>query len=74
MDHHTVQGRFATLTTTRLADACIRAQLPVRCAPALLRPVVPGSGWLGVRARPGMRAASMSSWRRSKRQCRATSW
>src|ERR1700734_2544145 len=39
--------RFATLTTAHLADACIRAQLPVRCAPALLRAVVPGSRLAG---------------------------
>jgi 4-hydroxy-4-methyl-2-oxoglutarate aldolase len=39
--------RFATLTTAHLADACIRAGLPVRCAPASTRAVVPGSRVLG---------------------------
>jgi regulator of RNase E activity RraA len=47
MDGHELRRRFATLTTAHLADACIRAQLPVRCAPALLRAVVPGSRLAG---------------------------
>ncbi|MCX4745612.1 RraA family protein [Kitasatospora sp. NBC_01287] len=42
MDHHELQQRFETLTTAHLADACLRAQVPVRCAPAPLRAVVPG--------------------------------
>jgi hypothetical protein len=32
--------RLATLTTAHVADACLRAQIPVRCAPALLQAVV----------------------------------
>jgi regulator of RNase E activity RraA len=40
MDHQELRQRFATLTTAHLADACIRAQVPVRCAPALLQAVV----------------------------------
>jgi regulator of RNase E activity RraA len=47
MDGQELRRRFATLTTAHLADACIRAQLPVRCAPALLRAVVPGSRLAG---------------------------
>lgn len=47
MDHQELRQRFATLTTAHLADACIRAQLPVRCAPALLHAVVPGSRLAG---------------------------
>jgi regulator of RNase E activity RraA len=47
MDHHELRRRFATLTTAHLADACIRAQIPVRCAPALLRAVIPGSRLAG---------------------------
>ncbi|WP_410635666.1 RraA family protein [Amycolatopsis sp. cmx-4-83] len=39
--------RFATLTTAHLADACIRAGLPVRCAPAATRAVVPGGRLFG---------------------------
>jgi regulator of RNase E activity RraA len=34
--------RFARLTTAHLADACIRAQVPVRCAPAAMKAVVAG--------------------------------
>ncbi|HEX2916287.1 MAG TPA: RraA family protein [Chloroflexia bacterium] len=47
MDHHELQSRFAALTTAHLADACIRAQVQVRCAPASLRPVIPGSRLAG---------------------------
>jgi 4-hydroxy-4-methyl-2-oxoglutarate aldolase len=47
MDHQELRRRFATLTTSHLADACIRAQIPVRCAPALLQAVVPGSRLAG---------------------------
>lgn len=39
--------RFATLSTPLLADACLRLDLPVRCAPATLRPLVPGSRTAG---------------------------
>jgi len=58
MDHHELQQRFATLTTAHLADACIRAQLPVRCAPALLQGVVPG-GRLAGRVCPVRHAGSV---------------
>jgi regulator of RNase E activity RraA len=34
--------RFARLTTAHLADACVRAQVPVRCAPAAVKAVVAG--------------------------------
>jgi regulator of RNase E activity RraA len=47
MDHLELRRRFAVLTTALLADACIRAQIPVRCAPARLRPVAPGSRLAG---------------------------
>jgi len=47
MDHQETRRRFATLTTAHLADACIRAHLPVRCAPALLQALVPGSRLVG---------------------------
>lgn len=47
MDHQELQRRFATLTTAHLADACIRAQAPVRCGPAPLQAVVPGSRLVG---------------------------
>ena len=42
-----VQQRFAALTTAHLADACIRTQVQVRCASALLRAVAPGSRLAG---------------------------
>ncbi|WP_223291094.1 RraA family protein [Streptomyces avicenniae] len=38
---------FATLTTPHVADACLRLGLPVRCAPAGLRPVLPGTRLAG---------------------------
>ena len=41
MEHEGLRQRFATLTTAHLADACIRAGLPVRCAPADGRPAEP---------------------------------
>jgi regulator of RNase E activity RraA len=47
MDHEEIRGRFGTLTTAHLADACLRAQIPVRCAPALVQAVVPGSRLAG---------------------------
>lgn len=33
---------FADLSTALLADACVRVGVPVRAAPAGIRPVVPG--------------------------------
>lgn len=42
MDHAELSTRFATLTTAHLADACIRASVPVRCAPAGMSAVLPG--------------------------------
>jgi len=47
MDHQELRRRFAALTTAHLADACIRAQVPVRCGPAALGPLVPGSRLAG---------------------------
>ncbi|HEU5353652.1 MAG TPA: RraA family protein [Actinocrinis sp.] len=47
MDHAELRRRFATLTTAHLADACIRAQVPVRCGPAGLTSVMPGSRMIG---------------------------
>ncbi|MCW3842562.1 RraA family protein [Micromonospora yasonensis] len=40
-------GRFAALTTAHVADACLRAGVPVRCAPAEVRPVLPGGRLAG---------------------------
>ena len=47
MDYAELRQRFATLTTAHLADACIRAGVPVRCGPAGLAAVVPGSRVFG---------------------------
>lgn len=43
MPNEALQSRFAKLTTAHVADACIRAQVKVRCAPASLQALVPGS-------------------------------
>ena len=47
MDHQELRRRFATLTTAHVADACLRAQIPVRGAPALLHAVEWGSRLAG---------------------------
>ncbi|HKF75498.1 MAG TPA: RraA family protein [Candidatus Dormibacteraeota bacterium] len=47
MDHRELAPRFAALTTAHLADACIRAGVAVRCAPAPMRPAVPGARLAG---------------------------
>jgi regulator of RNase E activity RraA len=43
MDYLALHARFAALTTAHLADACLRARVPVRCGPPGLQAVV--SGW-----------------------------
>jgi regulator of RNase E activity RraA len=58
MDHEELRQRFDGLTTAHLADACVRAQLPVRCGPAQLRGAVPGSR-LGGRVCPARHAGSV---------------
>jgi regulator of RNase E activity RraA len=58
MDHEQLRQRFASLTTAHLADACIRAQIPVRCAPAPTHAVIPGSRVAG-RACPARHAGSV---------------
>ncbi|GAA4717697.1 RraA family protein [Phytohabitans rumicis] len=47
MDPDVLRHRFATLTTPHVADACVRAHVPVRCAPANTRAAVPGSRLAG---------------------------
>ncbi|MEV6984791.1 RraA family protein [Sphaerisporangium sp. NPDC051017] len=56
MEHEELRRRFATLTTAHLADACIRARVPVRCAS--LTAVVPG-GRLAGRVSPAVHAGSV---------------
>src|SRR6267378_5006373 len=58
MDHQETRRRFATLTTAHLADACMRAHIPVRCAPALLQALVPGDRLVG-RASPARHVGSV---------------
>lgn len=58
MDHTPLQKRFATLTTAHVADACIRAHVPVRCGPSALGAVVPGSRVAG-RVAPARHAGSV---------------
>jgi regulator of RNase E activity RraA len=58
MDSHEMRQRFAALTTPHLADACIRAQVPVRCAPAGMRSIMPGSRLAG-RVCPARHAGSV---------------
>ncbi|WP_206306100.1 RraA family protein [Streptomyces sp. RFCAC02] len=53
-----MRHRFASLTTAHVADACLRTGVPVRCAPAGLRPVVPGSRVAG-RVVPARHAGSV---------------
>lgn len=56
MDHHELVRQFSTLTTAHVADACIRAQVPVRCASVAA--VVPGSRVAG-RVLPARHAGSV---------------
>jgi regulator of RNase E activity RraA len=58
MDHEEIQKRFATLTTAHVADACIRAQVPVRSAPAAMTAVAPG-GRVAGRVAPARHVGSV---------------
>jgi regulator of RNase E activity RraA len=58
MDDEELRRRFAALTTPHLADACMRAQVPVRCAPASLRAVLAASRIAG-RVCPARHAGSV---------------
>jgi 4-hydroxy-4-methyl-2-oxoglutarate aldolase len=49
---------LSEFTTPHLADACLRVGIPVRCAPASLRAVVPGSRASG-RVRPVQHVGSV---------------
>ncbi|WP_216216659.1 RraA family protein [Amycolatopsis aidingensis] len=51
--------RFAALGTAHLADACLRAGIRVRCAPAPLHPVVPAGGRVAGRVAPARHAGSV---------------
>jgi 4-hydroxy-4-methyl-2-oxoglutarate aldolase len=43
MEHHELLKRFGALTNAHLTDACVRAGVAVRCAPAAVRAIVPGT-------------------------------
>ncbi|GAA1949846.1 RraA family protein [Kitasatospora viridis] len=58
MDQQELTERFATLTTAHLADACIRAAAPVRCAPAAVRPFLAG-GKVAGRVAPARHVGSV---------------
>jgi regulator of RNase E activity RraA len=53
-----LHSRALELTTPHLADACVRAGVPVRCAPAEVVALVPGSRLFG-RALPAQHAGSV---------------
>lgn len=59
MNRQDLGKRFATLTTAHLADACVRAGIPVRCAPAQVQAAVPGSNRLIGRAVPARHVGSV---------------
>jgi regulator of RNase E activity RraA len=58
MDPASLRPRFAALTTAHLADACLRAGVEVRCAPAGTGAVAPGSRVAG-RVCPARHAGSV---------------
>ncbi|EMF01321.1 RraA family protein [Streptomyces mobaraensis NBRC 13819 = DSM 40847] len=58
MDHEELTRRFSALTTAHVADACVRAALPVRAAPPDVRPLAPGSRLAG-RACPARHVGSV---------------
>jgi regulator of RNase E activity RraA len=58
MDHAELAQRFSTLTSAHVADACIRAQVAVRCAPSALQAVLPNSHVAG-RVLPASHAGSV---------------
>ena len=58
MDNAELTRRFATLTTAHVADGCLRAGLPVRCAPTGTAAVIPGTTVAG-RVLPARHAGSV---------------
>ncbi len=58
MQDRTRNDQVGEFTTPHLADACLRIGIPVRCAPASLRAVVPGSRASG-RVRPAEHVGSV---------------
>jgi 4-hydroxy-4-methyl-2-oxoglutarate aldolase len=62
-------ARFASLTTAHLADACIRVDVPVRCAPAGTRPLAAGTRVAG-RVLPARHAGSVDVFLEALEQAR----
>src|SRR5262249_11521181 len=58
MDADELSRRFERLTTAHVADACLRAAVPIRCAPAALQAVLPESHLAG-RVCPARHAGSV---------------
>jgi regulator of RNase E activity RraA len=58
-DLPSLQQRFATLTTAHVADACIRAGVPVRCGPPGLQAVDPAANRFAGRACPARHVGSV---------------
>lgn len=58
MDNAEVALRFARLTTAHVADGCLRAGVPVRCAPTGTAAVIPGTRVAG-RVLPARHAGSV---------------
>jgi regulator of RNase E activity RraA len=58
MHNADLRQRFAGLTTAHVADACVRAQAPVRCAPSAVQAVLPGTRVAG-RVLPARHAGSV---------------
>ena len=58
MQNTELARRFATLTTAHIADGCLRAGLPVRCAPTGTSAVIPGTTVAG-RVLPARHAGSV---------------
>lgn len=58
MDPEELRQRFSLLTTAHLTDGCVRAGVPVRCAPAGTHAVVPG-GRVAGRVSPARHVGSV---------------
>jgi regulator of RNase E activity RraA len=58
MENNELVERFTALTTAHVADGCVRAGVAVRCAPALVQAVIPGSTLAG-RVLPTRHAGSV---------------
>jgi regulator of RNase E activity RraA len=69
MEPQALGERFGSLTTAHLADACLRAQVPLRCAPASVQAVIPGMRLAG-RVCPARHAGSVDVFLEALEQAR----